>query len=468
MRFVRLILTGLFCAVLTACGGGSQEPGSATQEPATSTPVPQASYPDLTVNRLLTDAELLPPPPPASVQAPSAEEAKWLQATRRPLRSLVVDTDFSDLAFLSAELANRRIVQLGESSHGAREFNLMKVRLIKFMHEQLGYDVLAFESSLLACHLFNADMATSIKTPAQMTRGCLFGIWDTEELNELFRYIKSTHSSARPLQLAGFDIQSSSALDRENVMLPWFTGLTDEVDANSHGLVLEALKKILADLAANSGRKDSITGHAAPIVDLLQRGSAKASAKRRVDFEMAILALKAMQDRYNYDFESGKSPGNQASRERGMADALTGLAERAYPNAKIMVWAHNAHIATHTDYYPSIAPMGAQLKQRWGEQLFTIGLFMLRGQNVTDVRSKQAVQVNEPGRGSLEELAYSLNLAAAYLPIEASNQASSGDDWQHRPIQFRSWGTINHVDVLAANYNAVIIIDHTSIPRYNP
>lgn len=36
---------------------------------------------------------------------------------------------------------------LGEASHGVAESNWAKVRLIKFLHQQLGFDVVAFESS---------------------------------------------------------------------------------------------------------------------------------------------------------------------------------------------------------------------------------------------------------------------------------------------------------------------------------
>ena len=46
-------------------------------------------------------------------------------------------------------------MQLGESGHGVAEFNHAKVRLIKFLHQQMGFDVIAFESGLFEC--FNAD-----------------------------------------------------------------------------------------------------------------------------------------------------------------------------------------------------------------------------------------------------------------------------------------------------------------------
>jgi hypothetical protein len=67
----------------------------------------------------------------------------------------------------------------------------------------------------------------------------------------------------------------------------------------------------------------------------------------------------------------------------------------------------------------------------------------------------------------LEALAYGLNLGAVFLPVGAVDQPGSGDDWQHRSISFRSWGTVDHQDVLSNNYNGLIVIDRSSLPAYH-
>jgi erythromycin esterase len=101
---------------------------------------------------LLGNTQLQAPAPPSTVMPPIPIEAQWLKDHHYPLRSIVFDKDFSNLVFLKEQLAGQRIVQLGESSHGVREFNLLKVRLIKYMHKELGFNVLAFESGMLPCH----------------------------------------------------------------------------------------------------------------------------------------------------------------------------------------------------------------------------------------------------------------------------------------------------------------------------
>jgi predicted aspartyl protease len=51
----------------------------------------------------------------------------------------------SDYAFLKDAIGNRSIVQLGESMHMSRELPLARLYVLKFLHEELGFDTLALE-----------------------------------------------------------------------------------------------------------------------------------------------------------------------------------------------------------------------------------------------------------------------------------------------------------------------------------
>src|SRR5262249_61516056 len=69
----------------------------------------------------------------------------WTRANHFAMASIAVrsDDDFADLQFLKDVVGDRRLVQLGESGHGVAEFDLAKVRLARFFHEQMGCAVLA-------------------------------------------------------------------------------------------------------------------------------------------------------------------------------------------------------------------------------------------------------------------------------------------------------------------------------------
>jgi len=78
-----------------------------------------------------------------------ASRIAWLNAHAGVLRSIdIADDDFADLEPFAKAVGDARIVMLGEATHGDGTTFLAKSRLVRFLHERMGFDVLAFESGL--------------------------------------------------------------------------------------------------------------------------------------------------------------------------------------------------------------------------------------------------------------------------------------------------------------------------------
>src|SRR5262245_21383393 len=86
---------------------------------------------------------------------PADREARiaWLKDNAVTVQSIDPDDsdDFSDLEPLKQLIGDARVVALGEQSHGDGAVFYAKGRLIKFLHEQMGFDVLAWESGMFDC-----------------------------------------------------------------------------------------------------------------------------------------------------------------------------------------------------------------------------------------------------------------------------------------------------------------------------
>ena len=107
-----------------------------------------------------------------------------------------------------ATIGEARIVFLSEELHGVGATFHARTRLIKFLHQQCGFDVLAFESGLYDCRKV-WQLLREGKMPAReaISQG-VFDIWaSTEELQPMFQYLARQARQGRPLEVCGFDCQ---------------------------------------------------------------------------------------------------------------------------------------------------------------------------------------------------------------------------------------------------------------------
>jgi len=111
---------------------------------------------------------------------------------------------FNNLHFLKEELKNVKIVGLGESSHYMGKTYTAKVKLVKYLHENCGFDIIAFESPMYNLSKIYDTIAAE-NHPKETIFNNLSSVWYSKELDELFDYVIETRNSNRPLICAGFD-----------------------------------------------------------------------------------------------------------------------------------------------------------------------------------------------------------------------------------------------------------------------
>lgn len=399
---------------------------------------------------------------------------RWLQDNHVAIRSSdPSDADFSDLQFLKPLIGTKRVVQLGESAHGTAEFSSVKARLIKFLHQEMGFEVVAFESGLFDC--FRANERMDARTGAQAMRACTAGVWHTTEALALFEHIKSSRSTARPLALAGFDIQRTGnrvdfdrpaqlrqaiavfdpvlaeeafALDREWVETPDLAGY-----ARANG---DRVSPSYVQLAS------TIAAHAAEI---------ESAFPSRPGLAAVLSASLASTPAYFDLLRAGSTdPAGLSLRDRGMADNMELLLQRLYPGKKVIVWAHNFHIERNgaaTAYpgstFSSVRSMGSWLNERRAADLYTIGLFMVRGQAAHNDRN--TYQISSPQDHSLEELFSLIDSQLAFVNM-ANVPIGEGTAWMYEMLGAWDFGYIAIRLVPRDQFDALLVVGEVHPPHY--
>ena len=401
-----------------------------------------------------------------------------------PIRSVIYDEDFSDLQFLKSEIGNRPIVQLGESSHGTREFNQVKTRIIKFLHQEMDFEVVAFESGFFEG--YHADQNLGTFSPSGL-QNFIFGVWSTNEVLELFRYVDETQSTSRPLRLAGFDVQISSPAFY-NQLFPFIANLPDTaiLTPELRSSITQNLNQYRANqndhanaqcFGNRSQECSDIIEASRPIIggltsDLNALGDPANLSSR--DMRALYITISAARGQIRNNAANFDTGDNGNTRDAGMARTFELLRENLFPNEKTVIWAHNRHIAHEESATQAVQgnpffftrPMGFALKNEYQDDIFSIGLYMLRGQTANNFG--QPLSVLAPRNDSLEAIAYSRRLAALYFSTGGDQPQVAGNSFIFERTQAHYWGGEfgTYSMIPKDQFDGLIVIDQSSVPQY--
>jgi erythromycin esterase len=401
-----------------------------------------------------------------------AGAAVYLRQNTAALRSISpTDEDFSDLLPLARAIGSARVVQLGESSHGAGEQFEAKARLIRFLHERLGFDVLVWESGLFDCRVANGALHSGTDPTAAASLG-VFTIWSgTREVRPLLEYVQATLKTSRPLEIAGFDMQFSS-----------FGGTTRLRDAlNAFGRLVpdESIREriiSLGDRAMQSyqalavrspqpGQQRAPLSEFLATVDSLRRLMQNertrleaVNGRREVDFFLHVVDDLREFGRTQYERNAPETPrtGAEASalqnlqwnrRDTQNAANLLWLIQEYYAGRKIIVWAHNGHVMNA--YYSAdwmrlsnepqpggMRPTGAFLADSLGGEAYTITMTSYSGAHRT-LAAQTPEQVPPAPVGSLENWLHRAGYAYAFVNLRPLRGSASDSLLRGMSIRLR-------------------------------
>lgn len=393
----------------------------------------------------------------------------WIKANHYPLRSLDTDdNDYNDLQFFKPLLSGRRLLGLGENGHGVAEFSRAKVRLIKFLHEEMVFDVIAFESSIFEC--YQADSHAVDWTAEAMMGRSIFQVWHTEDVLELFRYIRESKKTSRPLILAGFDNQNSTlaCLRRPAAFQSAIAKIDPDYADEVQRLDLDFLKMTFsADWQAalvepyrlfydnlwqwfDAHMEELIALHPrAPLLPLVLRQSAWS---QRTDIDAMITPYE--QGGFNF-------------RDRAMADNVGVLLEKLYPDKKIMLWAHNGHLDHNFNLTGEVNwemfSMGYWLSQRHRPLLYTIEFFMFQGAAAETNRS--VYQIAPAPAGTLEAVLFQTGAEFAFADM-LNQSENPGNSWMFSTINWMNSGIWATPMIPRRQFDGIFYVKTVNPPPY--
>jgi len=336
----------------------------------------------------------------------------------------VVDNneDFKGYGQLNTMLEGVEIVMLGEQSHGEATAYDTKIKLIKYLHEEMGYDILLFESGFYDC-----KKAWQLIEKGQDVRDAMgnsvMGVWSTmKDLIPLADYIDEQNKSETPLKLLGFDSQITGKVSTKYLkqdLSDFLLTIDDKIMESEDWKHFESTLDLAVKFQFKSLKKRDAAPDMPYIDNLVEQIK---SADENLDSDFWIQTLK------NIKTAISDISLKTDDRDQIMADNLIWIKEKN-PDSKIICWGATSHFLYNSkdvrmkskvvqalggNYYKKHDMMGDYIKRHYNEKVYTIGFTAHEGEYGTWRRRK----LKTPKDNSLEALLGQSDADNFLLPLK--------------------------------------------------
>ena len=342
--------------------------------------------------------------------------------------------DIDDPGFAAAfdRFADRRVVMLGEASHGTEEFYRARAAITRRFVKKHGFTIVAVEGDWPDAAAYDRlirDKPSNENGPQPFQRFPTW-MWRNTVMPGLLRDLKAINAQKSPEKQAGFyglDIYNMHA------SIDAILAYLDENDPEAADVARErygCLTPWQAD-PATYGRAAMRSGFAEceqPVIEQCQELLERALENDGASFDAAMNArLVASAERYyRIMYYGGAESWNL--RDSHMAETLEYLLEQRGPDAKALVWAHNSHIgdarATEMGRVRSEHNIGQLAREKWGDEVALIG-FGTHDGTVTAASDwdgeHETMTVNPSRRDSYERLCHDSGKSPMLLDFKAAS-----------------------------------------------
>lgn len=391
---------------------------------------------------------------------------EWIAAHATPLVSPEAGHGFGDMAPIARLVGAAKIVALGEATHGTREFFQLKHRFLEYLVARLGFTVFAIEASQSECRAIDDYVLHGRGDARAALAGVRYWTWNTEEVLSMIEWMRAWNA------------------DPGHVAKVRFRGFDMQITAGAHAGVAEFLERVGADPAliapigplaqppsregpAHGARVRAGLARIARTFDAhrkawIARTSADEFARARHDVTILQQATR---------MAASRSP--LGARDRSMADNVVWILNHEPRGARIVLWAHNGHIANRLAAYRN---MGSVLRGRFKAGYVNLGFVFARGsfQAMTG-ESKghpEVVTVGPPPAGGAGAAFARAGLPLFVLDLRNLPRSGPVRDWFAAAHPVREIGALydgekemSSRQVLPDLYDAVIFVERTTPAR---
>lgn len=300
-----------------------------------------------------------------------------------PIKTTKAEDGFEDLIPLKDILMDKKIVGIGEATHGTADFFDMKHRMFEFLVEEMGYRIFIIEAQFGDGQIVNDYILNgngTLESCSKVLKQFTVTSYETLDMIEWMKEFNNGVEEKDKIKFYGFDMQlidgnlkqiipylikvkSKATFDKKNFeefLKPLYTPRDKEVEKLNKDIA-----NIYNDLIVNKDKyiKETSEKEYELILQNIEIINQWIDLSKEKDFNKMFdlrdnYAAKNIQWILNYE-------------------------NKYYENEKIMLWAHNGHIENHNSKVRLLEKdkktLGENLKEIYKDDYYSIALDFYKG-----------------------------------------------------------------------------------------
>ncbi|WKN41012.1 erythromycin esterase family protein [Tunicatimonas pelagia] len=354
-----------------------------------------------------------------------------------------------DLTFLDA-VADKPIIGLGESTHGTAEFFNAKRRIFRYLVENHDYKVFAFEADFGESLFLEEAVQQGLKSQIRslMSEKMHFWTWRTREVRNLLEWMSEYNvgkSEEDKVHYMGVDCQFNT----------YHPQLLNQYLQAADASFLELSGEVLSKVKADS--EDRFEGYSSEDftiylgqIDALQDSmithqDALIAATSEKEFELNLRLLRLTRQVSEVRYYRSIEDYSVNYRDKYMAENTAWMLDY-FEGDKVVLWAHNAHIANDPNY--GSGSIGHYLLQELPNDYSTVGFMFAQGSfTAVGFEGNQSTGLKEhtiseqPQEESLIEVFHNTNSSAFAVRMSDLQKYTEWNDFFNEGTRYLSIGS---------------------------
>ncbi len=391
------------------------------------------------------------------------DQVDWLKQAAHPFKTSKAESGFEDLTSIKEIVGSAEIVGLGEATHGTKEFSEMKHRLVEYLTTNSGFTIFSVEAGMPEAHKINDYIQGGHGNLRNLMKELFYGL-NTKEFEALLEWMRKYNTSGKGyIEFTGFDMQDLNA-PASNVIEflkqhdPDYA-ITVRKNYDSLRSYIEAIYTMPAGqgkikLAASANDALLVFRH------MQAANYQKSTSQKEIDWAIQnanVVVQAAYMGLHDDNYSSSYY------RDSCMSENIRWIKDHAQSGAKLILWAHNGHVAKSDGWR-----MGVHLDRIYGKKYRAIGFKFNEGTYTAwsgnALSSSNVAMPSDPG--TLDWIFHSLGMPRFILDMQNTSASDPRSGWLHKKLETKDIGGAAEQGYIfqkaAERWDAIIFFDKTS------